>query len=61
MDAFDRLPKRLRRVVAEAPFNFDTIEILKQVRWGRDVRAIEIDILLAAKEYAEAAMKAREA
>lgn len=55
MQAFDRLPPRLRKAVREAPANFAVVGIAGELAKGRKPRQVETDILLTAKEFVEKA------
>jgi hypothetical protein len=59
MQHFDILPAPIRRAIAEAPANFNTIEIAKALRSGFPAKRMEIDLRLASKEFIKRAYAER--
>ncbi len=59
MQAFDMLPKKLRRAIADAPYNFDTIEIARWLRDGLAPTRAEIHVLMTSRQIVELAYAER--
>lgn len=60
MDAFDRLPRRLRVTIARLSCRIFAGDVLKAVEGGFPVSRMEIDLLLFEKKYPAALIAERE-
>ncbi|RVC56471.1 MAG: hypothetical protein EOS81_05475 [Mesorhizobium sp.] len=59
MQYFDRLPANIRRVIAAAPFNYDTVKIARALDTGFPARRMEIDLIHSSHEFTERAYEER--
>ena len=60
MAAFDRLPRRLRRLLANAPARLNSQEVLERLRGGKTPARLEVEILLGIKGFLDNANRETE-
>lgn len=59
MQAYDLLPSPVRRAIAEAPANYNPVEIQRALAQGFPARQMELDLRFASMEFIERAYAER--